>query len=181
MKLEAKTLVELKDKFRKKMKWSPRRNWTDEEQKFFDSKYEITIMKIDKEEGQDLFSILLPIQNFIPFGRVIKDLNNKNIREIEVLINSENFGFYLFRQKNEENESIENFIDNIENISDKIAVTVRQNKLLASYSLVSGLFQVDNKELDIHSPFVIILEIENIYASKFLNKNKSKIIKVQVY
>ena len=43
MKLEAKTLVELRDKFRKKMKWSRRRNWTDEEQKFFDSKYEFAI------------------------------------------------------------------------------------------------------------------------------------------
>lgn len=43
MKLEAKTLVELKQKFRKKMKWSDRRNWTDEEQKFFDSKYEFAL------------------------------------------------------------------------------------------------------------------------------------------
>lgn len=41
MKVEAKTLIELKQKIRKKMKWPDRRTWTQQEQSEFDSKFKI--------------------------------------------------------------------------------------------------------------------------------------------
>lgn len=44
MKAEAQTLADLKQKVRKKMKWTEnRRNWTTEEQAEFDAKYEFAI------------------------------------------------------------------------------------------------------------------------------------------
>lgn len=39
MNIEAKTLVELKSKIRKKMKWPDRRTWSKEEKEEFSSKY----------------------------------------------------------------------------------------------------------------------------------------------
>ena len=50
MKLEAKTLVELKQKIRKKMKWPDRRTWTQAEQNEFDSKY-----KIEMDQSKSVF------------------------------------------------------------------------------------------------------------------------------
>ena len=41
MKVEAKTLVELKQKIRNKMKWPDRRTWTQQENEEFNSKFTI--------------------------------------------------------------------------------------------------------------------------------------------
>lgn len=56
MKVEAKTLVELKQRIRKKMKWPDRRTWTQQEQNEFDSKFKIemdhrTSMFVVKEKN----------------------------------------------------------------------------------------------------------------------------------
>lgn len=48
MKVEAKTLVELKKKIREKMKWPDRRTWTDQEHSEFNSKFTI---EMDQERS----------------------------------------------------------------------------------------------------------------------------------
>jgi hypothetical protein len=52
MKLEAKTLVDLKKKIRTKMKWPDRRTWTQEEHDEFDSKY-----KIEMDHTRNVFIV----------------------------------------------------------------------------------------------------------------------------
>lgn len=52
MNAEAKTLVELRQKIRKKMKWPDRRTWTAQEQAEFDDKY-----KIEMDCSRSLFVV----------------------------------------------------------------------------------------------------------------------------